>query len=104
MDLHRQDLRSCGLAPEVLLSFDHRVNFLENGWLHWHEKESSHWRVQQPSGTQKAALLRLLKGCVLLSVSAGQFCTGEQAPRQGFAKEVEDGINHLARVARGGGH
>jgi hypothetical protein len=61
MACHREDLRSCGLAPEVLLSLDHWEDFLENGWLHWHEEGSSHWRVQQLSRTQKAALLRLLE-------------------------------------------
>lgn len=97
MDLHRQDLRSCGLAPEVLLSFDHWVDFLENGWLHWHEKESSHWRAQQLSGTQKAALLRLLESKggelelqsdVLRSMRVA--CRGSDRPRDDVESIPED--------------
>jgi len=42
-------LKSIGLPPEVYLSLDHWLDFLENGHLHWHTDDSTGFEFSQLS-------------------------------------------------------
>jgi len=41
IDTYRGELREIGLPPEVYLSREHWLDFLDNGHLHWHPDDST---------------------------------------------------------------
>ena len=61
IERHRQELESIGLPEEVYLSHGHWQDFLENGHLHWHGKDSTGFDFSQLSPPAVGALRRFLE-------------------------------------------
>jgi hypothetical protein len=59
--VNRPVLKSIGLPPEVCISAAHWEDFLENGHLHWHVKDSTGFEFIQLNLGQQAALKRFLE-------------------------------------------
>ena len=54
-------LKSIGLPPEVYLTVDHWMDFLENGHLHWHADDSTGFEFSQLSHEQMVRLCDVLE-------------------------------------------
>lgn len=61
IDANARTLKSIGLPPEVYLSLDHWLDFLENGHLHWHLDDSTGFEFGDLSHDQMLHLLRFLE-------------------------------------------
>ena len=58
---YRPDLQAIGLSPEVYLSPEHWEDFLENGYLEWHPRDSAGFVFDQLSRASAGALRRFLE-------------------------------------------
>ncbi len=58
IEAHRATLQRFGLPPEVFLTEERWLDFVENGHEHWHQ--STGFEFSQLSVEQQAALLRFL--------------------------------------------
>jgi hypothetical protein len=61
IDMHRPELRALGLPPEVCLSAQHWLDFLENGHLHWHPQDSTGFDFKSLSREQLQRLRAFLE-------------------------------------------
>jgi hypothetical protein len=61
IDQHRPALERLGLPPEVYLSDAHWEDFLENGYLEWHPRDSTGFEFGKLWATAAGALRRFLE-------------------------------------------
>jgi hypothetical protein len=59
---NRSGLDAIGLPPEVYLSPEHWEDFLENGYLEWHQQDGAGFAFDHLSSGAAGALLRFLGG------------------------------------------
>src|SRR5262245_10868065 len=60
LDRHRRELQEMGLPPEVSLSREHWLDFVENGHLHWHPQDSTGFEFSSLDRNQMERLLGFL--------------------------------------------
>lgn len=58
---HASALKAINLPPSLTLSFDHWVDFLQNGHLEMHPEASDGFSFEQLSREQMEGLLKILK-------------------------------------------
>lgn len=61
LEAHRQELREIGCEPEVLLSWAHWADFIENGWLEHHPNDRTSFQFDDLSLEQSRELLAFLR-------------------------------------------